>query len=144
MKRIKFYFNITLGIIFLYLCNCPRATINYVMINRESGETKWQIDNPLLARDIVIKDVKEITKNNILYVNILIKNGWYRPISGKIKVEFYDQSGIQLDNPWGWHPLLLESNQEEWFKFIAPKTEDQIMKIKVMIRGIGKYSEPER
>ncbi len=114
------------------------------MINRESGETKWQIDNPLLARDIVVKDVKEITKDNILYVNILIKNGWYRPISGKIKVEFYDQYGIQLDNPWGWHPLLLESHQEEWFKFIAPKTEDQITKIKVMIRGIGKYSMPER
>ncbi|GAI64458.1 unnamed protein product, partial [marine sediment metagenome] len=37
-------------------------------------------------------------------------------------------------NPWGWHPLLLESHQEEWFKFIAPKTEDQITKIKVMIR----------
>ena len=144
MKGKRLHLCILLGVSLVYLVGCPRATINYAIINRISGETRWQIDNPFLAHDIEIKDVKEVIKDDVLFVNILLKNGWYRPISVKIKVEFYDLNGIQIDNPWGWHQLLLESHQEEWFKFIAPKTEEQITKIKVMIRGIGKYSMPER
>lgn len=144
MKRIKLIVNLVLGINLLLLINCPRATINYALIYRKTGEVQWQIDNFFLAKDIQIKDVNELIKDNILYINILIKNSWYRPISGKIKVEFYDVNGIQLDNPWGWHPLLLESHQEEWFKFIAPKTENQITKVKVMIRRLGIYSMPEK
>jgi len=144
MLKTKAYVIIVFNVVLLCCLNCPRATINYALINRESGMTEWQIDNPLLAHDIVIKDVKETVKDNLLFVNILIENGWYRPINGKIKVAFYDASGVQLDNPWGWHPLLLESHQEEWFKFIAPKAEDHVTKIKVMVRGIGKYSMPER
>jgi len=144
MERIKILLNLAISLSLLSLINCPRSTINYVMIYRNTNKAQWQIDNVLLAKDIQIKDVKEVIKNNILYVNILLKNGWYRPISGKIKVEFYDENGIQLENPWGWHPLLLESHQEEWFKFIAPQTAKSITKIKVMIQGIKQYSMPER
>ena len=144
MKRTKLSLWMFLCISSVLVISCGRATINYALIKRTTGETLWQIDNPFLAHDIEIKDGKETVKNDVLFVNILLKNNWYRPISGKVKVEFYDQDDIEVDNPWGWHPILLESHQEEWLTFIAPKTEQQITKIKIMIRGIGKYSTPER
>ena len=38
------------------------------------------------------------------------------PIGGKLKVQFYDTNGYQLDDPWGWKQIMLESLQEQWFK----------------------------
>jgi len=128
----------------VFVLNCAQATINSVVISKVKGGSTWEIDNPLLANDIEIRDVKQVITNGNLFINILLKNSWYHPISGKIKLEFFGTNGVQFDDPWGWHTLLLESHQEEWFKFIAPRKGNQITKIKVMVRGIGEYSMPER
>lgn len=116
------------------------ARINSVIIDREAGTRRWDIDNVFLSNDIKILDIKEEEKNEALFVNILVKNGWGMRIGGLMKVQFYDQSGVQLDDPWGWHQLMLESSQEEWFRFMAPKKAEEISRIKVMVRGINKYS----
>ncbi|MCK4307348.1 DUF1425 domain-containing protein [candidate division WOR-3 bacterium] len=121
---------------------CCSSTINSLFVHRDMGTHEWQIDNPFLAKDIKVLGVKEVKEGSLLYVNVLLKNSWYKPITGKVKVEFYDRNGVQLENPWGWHPITLESHQEEWFKFMAPKIEKEISKIKIMIRGIGKASMP--
>ncbi|OYD14508.1 hypothetical protein CH330_08480 [candidate division WOR-3 bacterium JGI_Cruoil_03_51_56] len=116
------------------------ARINSVIINRNTGTRSWDVDNVFLSRDIRVLDVKEEVKDGVLFVNILIKNGWSMPIGGKLKVQFYDRNGVQLDDPWGWHQLMLESNQEQWFRFMAPKKANEISKMKIMVRGINKYS----
>jgi len=116
------------------------ARINSVMIDRETGSRRWDIDNVFLSNDIRILDIQEEEKDGQLFVNILLKNGWGMPIGGKLKVQFYDNNGVQLDDPWGWHQINLETLQEEWFRFIAPKPADQIGRMKVMVRGINKYS----
>lgn len=116
------------------------ARINSVVINRHNDTKRWDIDNIFLSKDIEIRDVKEDVKDGMLFVNILVKNGWAMPIGGKLKVLFYDQNGVQLDDPWGWHQINLESSQEEWFKFMAPKKAEEISKMKIMVRGINRYS----
>ncbi|MEO0081433.1 MAG: hypothetical protein ABIL25_03950 [candidate division WOR-3 bacterium] len=126
-----------LGAVSLLACS---ARINSVIIDRDAGTRRWDIDNPFLANDIKILDVKEEEKNDALFVSILVRNGWGVRIGGLMKVQFYDRSGVQLDDPWGWHQINLESSQEEWFKFMAPKKADEISRIKVMVRGINKYS----
>ncbi len=124
---------------FLALAGCS-ARVNSVIISRETGTRRWDIDNPFLAQDIKILDIKEEEKNGALFVNVLVRNGWPMRIGGMMKVQFYDQNGVQLDDPWGWHQLNLESSQEEWFKFMAPRPAEQITKMKIMVRGINKYS----
>jgi len=109
-------------------------TINYVRIYR-TGEMQWQIDNPFLARDLKIEEVKEIQKGDLLYIAVRLHNTWFRPISGKIKAEFYDENGVQLENPWGWHPIILEAHQDEWIEFMAPRVSSKISSVKIMVRG---------
>ncbi len=116
------------------------ARINSVIINRNAQTRSWDVDNILLAHDIRVLDVKEEVKDDMLYINVQIKNGWGAPIGGKLKVLFFDQSGVQLDDPWGWRQLMLESYQEQWFKFIAPGKADDISRLRIMVRGINKYS----
>jgi uncharacterized protein YcfL len=120
--------------------SCAKHTINSLMIDRDADTQEWHIDNRLLAHEIKLLQVKEIKEGDLLYVNVQLENTWRRPITGKIKVEFYDEHGVQMDNPWGWRPITLEAHQKPWFKFMAPKTEDKISKIRIMTRGIGKAS----
>ncbi len=128
--------------LFLLFIACS-ATINSLWINRENETRRWVINNPVLASDIRVLDVKEEESNGALIVNVLLKNGWHMPIGGKVKMLFYDQQGVQLDDPWGWHQVNLESNQEQWVKFIAPRPSDQIFRMKLMIRGINRYSSSQ-
>jgi uncharacterized protein YcfL len=116
------------------------ARINSVIINRETGTRRFVVDNIFLAGDIRVLDVKEEEKEGALFVSVLVKNGWQMPIAGKMKVLFYDLNGVQYDDPWGWQPVMLESNQDQWLKFIAPKRPELVSKIKIMVRGIQKYS----
>lgn len=124
---------------FVVLAGCS-ARINSVIINRETGSRRWDIDNAFLANDIKVLEVKEEEKEGGLFVSVLVRNGWAMRIGGMMKVQFYDKAGVQLDDPWGWRQINLESSQEEWFKFMAPRPADQISKMKIMVRGINKYS----
>jgi len=117
------------------------SLINSVIVDRDTGSKSWKVDNLFLSNDIRIKDIKEEVKDNMLFVNVLIHNGWHTPISGKVKALFYDKNGVQFDDQWGWQPIQLESNQDEWFKFIAPRGSDQVERIKIMTRGIGGYEK---
>ncbi len=126
-----------LGIAILVGCS---ARINSIMVDRNAGTKRWDIDNAFLANDIKVMEIKEEVKDDVLFVNVLIRNGWGMRIGGLLKVQFYGTNGVQLDDPWGWHQIMLESSQEEWFRFMAPKKADEIGKMKIMIRGINKYS----
>lgn len=125
------------GLLLVFACS---TTINSLWINRETQSRRWVINNPVLASDIRVLNVKEEESDGALIVNVLLKNGWHMPIGGKVKMLFYDENGGQLDDPWGWHQINLESNQEQWVKFVAPKPAPEISKMKLMIRGINRYS----
>lgn len=116
------------------------TTINSLWVNRDTETRRWVINNPVLASDIRVLDVKEEESDGALIVSVLLKNGWHMPIGGKVKILFYDRKGVQLDDPWGWHQINLESNQEQWVKFVAPRPASEISKMKLMIRGINRYS----
>jgi len=121
-------------------------TINSVTIYRHPSESlkkiEWKIDNPILANSVKIQSVKELRKGNLYYVAVQLKNTWYKPISAKLRVEFYDNNGVALENPWGWHPIIIEANQDAWFEFMAPKPLDEIGAVKVMIRDMGSVPSP--
>ncbi len=131
---------LSLAVVALALVAGCYARINSVVVNRNTQTRSWDVDNILLAHDIRVLDVKEEVKDDLLYISVLVKNGWGAPLGGKLKVLFFDQSGVQLDDPWGWRQLMLESYQEQWFKFIAPGNADDVSRLKIMVRGINKYS----
>ncbi len=124
----------------LLLLTVCAQTINSLWINRETDSRRWVINNPVLASDIRVLDVREEESDGALVVSVLLKNGWHMPIGGKVKMLFYDEKGVQFDDPWGWHQVMLESNQEQWIKFVAPAPADRISRMKLMIRGINRYS----
>lgn len=119
-------------------------TINSLWINRETKTRRWVINNPVLAGDIRVLDVKEEESDGALLVSVLLKNGWHMPIGAKVKMLFYNENGVQFDDPWGWHQVMLESNQEQWVKFVAPAPASRISRLKLMVRGINRYSSPQR
>jgi len=121
------------------LAGCS-ARINSVIINRDSGSRRWDVDNVFLAGDLKILDIQEEVKDGMLYVNVNVRNGWAMPIGGLMKVQFYGTNGVQLDDPWGWHEIMMEASQSEWFRFIAPRPADEIGRMKIMVRGINKWS----
>lgn len=135
--RMRSFWKVAGGLLLVFACS---TTINSLWINRDTQSRRWVINNPVLASDIRVLDVKEEESDGVLIVNVLLKNGWHMPIGGKVKMLFYDENGVQLDDPWGWHQLNLESNQEQWVKFVAPKPALEISKMKLMIRGINRYS----
>ncbi|MFO7639657.1 MAG: hypothetical protein R6X14_10265 [bacterium] len=130
MKRLL----VLAGLVLLLGCS---ARINSVIIDRDAGTRRWDVDNIFLANDIKVLDVKEEVKEGALFVDILIRNGWAMPIGGKLKVQFYDRRGVELPDPWGWKPIQLESSQEQWFRAIAPRPADEISRMKIMTRGIN-------
>jgi hypothetical protein len=139
----KIFIGSCIVLIIAVLVGClPKATINSLVISRDVGSREWHIDNPILAQDLEILDVKEVQEGDLLYVNVLLQNTLYRPKSAKVKVEFYDRDGVQLENPWGWRPIILESHQEEWYRFMAPKSAKEISAIKIMVRGVGEVRAP--
>jgi uncharacterized protein YcfL len=121
----------------LVLAACS-ARIGPVNINRDTGTRRWQVDDIFLADDIRVMDVQEEVKDEVLFVNVLLKNGRQTPIGCKIRVLFYDAGGVQLDDPWGWRQISLESRQEEWFRFMAPRRSEEISRMKMMVRGINR------
>gem|GEM_PF-918395 len=137
MKRSKSLLTVTVAGLLLMVC---AQTINSLWINRETDTRRWVLNNPVLASDIRVLDVKEEESGGALIVSVLLKNGWHMPIGGKVKMLFYDRNGVQYDDPWGWHQINLEANQEQWVKFVAPRPADQIFRMKLMIRGINRYS----
>ncbi|HDR00289.1 MAG TPA: hypothetical protein ENN51_08420 [candidate division WOR-3 bacterium] len=122
------------GLVLLLGCS---ARINSVIIDRDAGTRRWDVDNIFLANDIKVLDVREEVKEGALFVDILIRNGWAMPIGGKLKVQFYDKRGVALPDAWGWKQINLESSQEEWFRAIAPRPADEIGRMKIMTRGIN-------
>ncbi len=120
------------------------ARINSVIINRDAGTKRWDIDNVFLASDLKVLDIKEEVKDGMLYVNVQVRNGWAMPIGGLMKVQFYDNNGAQLEDPWGWHEIMMEASQAEWFRFMAPRPEEEIGRMKIMVRGINKWSSSGR
>jgi hypothetical protein len=130
MKRLL----VLAGLVLLLGCS---ARINSVMINRDAGTRRWDVDNIFLANDIKVLDVKEEVREGALFVDVLIRNGWAMPIGGKLKVQFYDRRGVELPDPWGWKQINLEASQEEWFRAIAPRPAEEISRMKIMTRGIN-------
>lgn len=133
----KGFWKVAGGLLFVFACS---TTINSLWINRETETRRWVVNNPVLASDIRVLDVKEEESDGALIVNVLLKNGWHMPIGGKVKMLFYDKNGVQLDDPWGWHQINFEANQEQWVKFVAPRPAREISRMKLMIRGINRYS----
>jgi uncharacterized protein YcfL len=127
---------LTILLALFFAASCALSGINSVSINRESGQASWRINNVILQSSIEIKDIKFKGDGEILRLYVLLSNKKNSTIGTEIKVEFYDKDGFPYDNPWGWQPIMLEPKQDEWIKFVAPKKEDQIIKIKVMLQKV--------
>ena len=99
--------------------NC--ASVNRLEVDADSNrQMGFQIGDTFLSESVKIKDlvVEKNSAGNII-TNILFKNMLYSELNIQVKVEFFDENGIIIDDPWGYKPLVIEGLQEKWIKFVS-------------------------
>jgi len=85
--------------------------------NRQMG---FKTGDTFLNESVYIKDVVvNKNSNGNMTVNVLFQNMLYTTLNLEVKVEFYDASGVVLDDPWGYKPMSIMGQQEKWEKFIS-------------------------
>lgn len=113
MKFNPIFINIIL-IAVMYSC----SGINTI---RSKNDFTYTVINDIsLNNQIKVVDIKMIESENSKVFNVMIKNFMPFEINLEIKMDFYNQDGIKLDNSWGWKPFTLEEEQSDWIKFISP------------------------
>jgi len=124
---------ILISLLIIIVFTSCQATMNTFSFSKNIDNGQWSIDNPILSLGLDVEDYKVEVNNENLIVNVMLRNKIYKPVVARIKVDFYDKQGVQLENPWGWKRIIVESHQSEWFKFIASKkaTEVEFIKIKI-------------
>jgi hypothetical protein len=135
--------NYSILILFMvsFLSACSTHRINVVTIDRASGTQDWIINNRILEGSVAVMEVKEFKverEGELLNVFLLLRNKRGSMRGTQVKLDFFDQNGLPFDNAWGWKPVILEPDQEEWFKFLAPVSEDKIRFIKVSMKEVLK------
>lgn len=137
-KKFSIYL-LAIVILASFLSACSPHRINVLTIDRASGSQDWSIHNRILQSSVALIEVKEFKvqrDGELLNFLILIRNKRGSLRGTHIKLDFFDQNGIPFDNSWGWKPILIEPDQEEWFKFMAPVSEDKIRFIKVSMKEL--------
>lgn len=92
-------------------------------INTISGQGSMsytKVGDAFLNDQITVAEILLDKNSNPPKTKVRLKNDvWYELVL-EVKMDFYDESGVKLDNPWGWKPVTLEKGLDEWVVFTAP------------------------
>jgi uncharacterized protein YcfL len=79
-----------------------------------------KVGDAFLNDQITVAEILLDKNSNPPKTKVRLKNDvWYELVL-EVKMDFYDESGVKLDNPWGWKPVTLEKGLDEWVVFTAP------------------------
>lgn len=122
MKFFRYALYVLLAFISWRCSNINTMTSRNAMTYTEVGDIF--LDDQIKVEDIIITDIE-----NSKMWNVMIKNLMWFDMNLECKMDFYDENGIKLDNPWGWKPLTVEKGQSDWIKFISPNKSAKNFKL---------------
>ena len=93
---------------------------NINTITKKNDYTYTTVGDIFLNDQIRVEDIQIVETENSKSINVMMKNLMWFDINLEVKMDFYDQNNIKVDNPWGWKPLTIEQGQSEWIKFTSP------------------------
>lgn len=91
--------------------------------------TPIELTHPVVYKELSLKPQVGVLKtdedivNGLLQAKVIFKNMVNWTVNCEVKVKFRDKDGFDLENPWGWFPLTLESSELKTFTRIAPSPE---------------------
>lgn len=101
-----------------FLCFLGCGGIN--TITSEGSSTYTKIGDVFLDNQISVDDIQVDKSSSPKVYSVKIRDLMHFDMVLEVKMDFYDQTGVKLDNPWGWKPVTVEEKQDEWIKFTAP------------------------
>lgn len=111
----------------LLLAGC--SGINTVTSSGESTYSK--VGDVFLDNQIAIEEIQKNSEAMTPSFNVRLANKMWFDMVLEVKMDFYDDGGVKLDNPWGWKPVSVEPKQDEWVKFTAPSGKAKNFKLYV-------------
>jgi uncharacterized protein YcfL len=114
----KICHGIILSLIIL-IASC--ASVNRVSVDANTNsQNSIQIGDVFLSEALKVKDlVVRRNSNGNMIVNVLFENQLYTKVNAQVKIEFFDEDGVKIDDPWGYKPLVIEGQQQEWIKSVS-------------------------
>lgn len=91
--------------------------------------TPIELKHPVVYKELSLKPQVGVLKteedvvNGLLQAKVIFKNMVNWTVNCEVKVKFRDKNGFDLDDPWGWFPLTLESSELKTFTRTAPSPD---------------------
>lgn len=104
-------------------------------VSNQNGYNSTKIGDIFLNDQIKVVDIKTLDSDNGRTFIVSLKNLMWFDMNIETKMDFYNDDGILLDNPWGWKPLTIEREQISQIKYIAP--QKNITKFKLLMQKAG-------
>ena len=99
----------------LYGCGSGINTVT------SQGSSKYTRTGDVFLDDqIALEEIRIDDKVTPKTYNLRVRSKMWFNMVLEVKMDFYDESGVKMDNPWGWKPVTIEPKQDEWVKFTAP------------------------
>jgi uncharacterized protein YcfL len=104
-------------------------------VNSSGSMTVTKVGDFFLNDQVKVVDIKSSYNENASTISVKLQNLMWYEMELEVKMDFFDDEGIKLDNPWGWKPITLEEEQADWIKFIAPNNNAKDFKLYVQRAG---------
>ena len=91
--------------------------------------TPIELTHPVVYKELSLKPQVGVLKteadivNGLLQAKVIFKNMVNWTVNCEVKVKFRDKDGFDLEDAWGWFPLILESSELKTFTRIAPSAD---------------------
>lgn len=90
-------------------------------------ETEWEgrvVFSTQVKNLIVVEEVREVRQNELLRVQIDLRNVQQRESSFRTLIEWFDAGGLKLDSPnEGWRSQILQAGQNSPISYTAVTPE---------------------
>ncbi len=104
-------------------------------ISGNGSQAYTHVGDVFLNAQITVTDIRFEKASDPPRTKVHLMNNTGHELVIEVKMDFYDESGVKIDNPWGWKPLTLESNLDEWVEFTAPNKNAASYRLAIQYAG---------
>jgi uncharacterized protein YcfL len=138
MKKIIMLSTVTVILSLVFFgCAAPitSGTGTSVMTQGDGFLTHLQVHNPKLGNKLKIIDVKSRKTNNLLEINLQLKNNYKKSLKLQYHFNWFDAQGFVIESrKTPWKPLELHGFQSTGLRGLAPN--EQVASFNVYVREV--------
>ena len=91
--------------------------------------------NVSLKASIAVIEHESIEIGNLIKVRAKFKNMLAKQVNAEVKIKFLDLSGYEINDNWGWQPLIMESGEIKILERIATSPKACDYRILIQLAG---------